>query len=520
MKNFHVTGNCVPDENYMVDTSDKVNKILEMIRKGSYFTINRPRQYGKTTTLDLVEAKLAESNEYLPIMLSFEGIGETGFVTAKGFCVMFLSFLAKDSNVIENNFIHIIEEKINQPNDFYELADIIADILRQINKKVVLMIDEVDKSSNYKTFIEFLGLLRSKYLKARKKKDVTFHSVILAGVLDVKNLKYKIRGDGHLETNSPWNIAADFVVDMSFNPKEISTMLNDYKNERACKMNVKAISERLHFWTSGYPFLVSRLCKIIDENIIPNRKNMGWSVADVEEAVKYILRENNTLFESIIKNLKNNKDLYVFIQNLVLGMESYTYVLSSPTLNLATQYGLINYSKTDIVMIHNKIFEDQITNYFISNSEIVKDTILSNISPNQFVKPDGKLDFDLVLSKFQQAVKENYIKRQFDKYLEIDLRLMFMMFLKPIINGFGFCFKEAQIGEEKRLDVVVVFKDEKFVVELKMWYNEQYHEQGKGQLKKYMELENINKGYMLIFSKDRERVNTSHEEDGIMLYFV
>jgi len=66
----------------------------------------------------------------------------------------------------------------------------------------------------------------------------------------------------------------------------------------------------------------------------------------------------------------------------------------------------------------------------------------------------------------------------------------------------------------------VFFKGEKFVVELKMWYNEQYHEQGKVQLKRYMELENIHKGYMLIFCKDREMANTSHEEDGIMMYFV
>jgi len=44
MKNFHVTGNCVPEENYMVDTSEKVNKILEMIKKGSYY-------YKQTTTV-------------------------------------------------------------------------------------------------------------------------------------------------------------------------------------------------------------------------------------------------------------------------------------------------------------------------------------------------------------------------------------------------------------------------------------------------------------------------------------
>ncbi|MBR3466963.1 MAG: hypothetical protein IKH15_07070 [Bacteroidales bacterium] len=31
--------------------------------------------------------------------------------------------------------------------------------------------------------------------------------------------------------NSPWNIAADFNVDMTFHPEEIAQMLRDYEND-------------------------------------------------------------------------------------------------------------------------------------------------------------------------------------------------------------------------------------------------------------------------------------------------
>lgn len=54
------------------------------------------------------------------------------------------------------------------------------------------MIDEVDKSSDNQIFLSFLGLLREKYLKCQQGKDVTFHSVILAGVYDIKTLKLKL----------------------------------------------------------------------------------------------------------------------------------------------------------------------------------------------------------------------------------------------------------------------------------------------------------------------------------------
>jgi len=56
--------------------------------------------------------------------------------------------------------------------------------------------------------------------------------VILAGVYDVKNLKLKLRPDAEKKYNSPWNIAADFNVDMTFHPEEIAQMLRDYENDR------------------------------------------------------------------------------------------------------------------------------------------------------------------------------------------------------------------------------------------------------------------------------------------------
>ena len=50
-KTFNTTAVCIPGEHYMVDISGRLQKIKEMIDAKKYFTINRARQYGKTTTL-------------------------------------------------------------------------------------------------------------------------------------------------------------------------------------------------------------------------------------------------------------------------------------------------------------------------------------------------------------------------------------------------------------------------------------------------------------------------------------
>lgn len=60
-KRFTVTGLCVPEMHYMVDLSGRVKQIVsEYIEPGMYFTINRARQFGKTTTLFMLEEGMKE----------------------------------------------------------------------------------------------------------------------------------------------------------------------------------------------------------------------------------------------------------------------------------------------------------------------------------------------------------------------------------------------------------------------------------------------------------------------------
>jgi hypothetical protein len=54
--------------------------------------------------------------------------------------------------------------------------------------------------------------------------------------------------------NSPWNIAADFDIDMSFSAKEIETMLVDYENDYHTGMDISTIAQEIRFYTSGYPY--------------------------------------------------------------------------------------------------------------------------------------------------------------------------------------------------------------------------------------------------------------------------
>ena len=285
MKKFNTTGTCVPNRHYMVDTSEKLDRITRFIENEDYFTINRSRQYGKTTTMVLLKNRLKD--KYEVINISFEGIGDEPFSSNVIFTKTFVE------QVFEKmEYTKIDEEdkiKWNNLSDFNEerpikwLSKKITDLCR--NYPVILMVDEMDKCSDNQVFLNFLGMLRDKYLARNIGEDYTFKSVILAGVYDVKNLKLKLRPDEERKYNSPWNIAVDFNVDMSFHPEEIATMLSAYEEDAHTGMDIKTISEELYHYTHGYPYLVSWLCKWMDEE-----GNRNWSEDGIQKAQKAFLK--------------------------------------------------------------------------------------------------------------------------------------------------------------------------------------------------------------------------------------
>ena len=132
-------------------------------------------------------------------------------------------------------------EPVSESFPMRSLGMKISNLCSQCEKQVVLMIDEVDKSSDNQIFLSLLGLIREKYLRWQQGKDVTFQSVILAGVHDVTTLKIKMHPGEESKYNSPWNIAADFTLDMSFSAEDIASMLREYSDDYAVGMNILEI---------------------------------------------------------------------------------------------------------------------------------------------------------------------------------------------------------------------------------------------------------------------------------------
>ena len=511
MKKFNVTGRCYPEQHYMVDITERLEQVKEMVDQGDYFCINRGRQYGKTTTLSLLRTRLED--EYTVFFISFEGIGETPFETGEALSYTFLNLLndSLDYGEVKQASLsmkELVGKYVSDSSGTLSLLDLsrkISQICIVSEKPVVLLIDEVDQAGNYKAFIQFLALLRDKYLKRMERP--TFQSVILAGVYDVKNLKLKIRSEGEHQYNSPWNIAAEFSVDMSFTKADIEGMLLAYEKDHKTGMDVAVIAGLLYDYTSGYPFLVSRLCKLMDEKVAgtekyPTKKDV-WNRNGFQEAVKQLLSEPNTLFDDMRKKLDDYPDLRKMLYELLYEGRSFPYNIDDRILNIAKMFGYIK-EYNGKVMVANRIFETRLYNLFVSE-ELLQSAIYAEGSKdgNQFIQ-NGKLDMRRVLERFVVHFTELYGNSE-EKFIEKVGRKYFLFYLKPIINGTGNYYVEAHTRDEGRTDVIVDYLGEQYVVELKIWRGNAYNERGQEQLLEYLEAYHLNKGYMLSFNFNHKK---------------
>ena len=494
MKRFRTTGVCNPNIQYMVDITDKIEQVKKLIEDNEYFVINRPRQYGKTTMLSALKRKLL--NKYLVISISFEKFGDIAFSDEEIFCKKFLKNCARAIRLIDRNNSNKLFEYSKDVTDLDTLSDYISEFIEECDREVILIIDEVDKSSDNQLFINFLGILREKYLRRIDDEDVSFKSVILAGVYDIKNLKLKLRPDEEKKYNSPWNIAVPFNIDMSLSEKGIEKMLKEYKNDRNIRLNAKKSAEFIHFYTNGYPFLVSRICQIIDEDL-----NALWNEENMIKAIKILLNEKNTLFDDLIKNIENNNDLKEYILDIIMNGARNTFNILNPIINLGVMFGYFK-NEDNMVAISNRIFSQVLYNYFSSLLEN-NDTMKKYNFKSDFICGNG-LNVEKILIRFQQFMKEEYSSKN-ENFLETHGRMLFLSFLTPIINGIGFAFKEVQVSEEKRLDVVITYNNNKYIIELKVWHGEEYHEKGLKQLVDYLNINNQNKGYLLVFNFNKNK---------------
>ena len=231
-----------------------------------------------------------------------------------------------------------------------------------------------------------------------------------------------------------------------------------------------------------------------------------WTIQDVERAFTMIVDGGytTTLFDSLAKNLENNPDLYELVFQIVMNGETFDFVITDPIINLGHLYGILSRSEQGQCQIHNRIFEQRIYAHMMDRVLQTKYRRLNGFGGPEFYTEEG-LAVAAILQRFQAFMREHYSNKD-RNFLEREGRLLFLSYLRPIINGKGFEFKEPNVAEERRMDLVISYGHQRYVIELKIWRGPKYHQEGLQQLSDYLDSYSLKQGYLLIydFNKNKE----------------
>ena len=261
-------------------------------------------------------------------------------------------------------------------------------------------------------------------------------------------------------------------------------------------------------YTSGYPFLVSRLCQLMDE--VVGAKNQAWTKDGFQEALRILLSEKNTLFESLNEKLTSYPELNTMLESLLFTGKAITYNYYEPSINIATMFGFVK-NQNGILVIANRIFETWLYNLYLSAAKMQKKEIYSAalMDKNQFIV-NGHLNMRLILEKFVTHFTDLYGDSD-ETFVEEEGRKYFLLYLRPIINGTGNYYIESRTREQKRTDVIVDYHGEQYVIEMKIWRGQEYHQRGEKQLAGYLDAYHVQRGYMVSFNFNKKKTPGVHE---------
>ena len=183
MREFNTTAVCIPSKHYMVDLTERVREIKKLVDAGKYFTINRARQYGKTTTIEALSKIL--NKEYFVVSLDFQDISNAVFESEVSF-VKGMARIICDSKdfmdvpVPDDYYVQFRElsEREDNAGKLDELFRVFLSWCKESPQKLVLIIDEVDSATNNQVFLDFLA-----QLTIIPHKFSTYTSMVVSGIL-------------------------------------------------------------------------------------------------------------------------------------------------------------------------------------------------------------------------------------------------------------------------------------------------------------------------------------------------
>ena len=495
MRAFGTRGTVRPDRHYVVPRTEEIQNFINRVKEGRYIVLFAPRQTGKTTFFRLALATLAsEDATYFPIQLDFQVMRNAAPAT----------FYSRLYRIIHRQIQFVFQKRRENPSEalthFLENAALtdsfsMVEFFEQFGsllgaQQVVLLIDEFDGVPQT-VVSDFLYALRHIYLSDEL---LCPHSVGFIGVKNITQLDYD-------RSISPFNIQDEFHLS-NFTLEQVRELFRQYTDEVEQPFEPEVV-ESIHKQTAGQPFLVNRFGQILTEELdIP--KSEMITMTHFAKAYEQLLGEGNTNLTHLTTNIQKDRRFETLLMKIVSYDKGVPFLLRNDIISELATYGVIGKGAGGMCEIANPIYQQCILQTFqplingLENEYFPEDT-----SPDlsDYLTADGQIKMEPLLDNFK-----DFIVRAGYKILQVPetpQEFVGQYLLSAYLDQFvrtvgGTMFLEVPTGRG-RMDLLISFNEQKYIVETKIWEGPRRYAAGKKQLVSYLKLEGAMEGYYVVF---------------------
>jgi hypothetical protein len=492
-KFFCKAGPVNPSDHYCLPLYQRLNEqnMRSLIEQKKYFILHAPRQTGKTSTMLNLAKILNAEGKYTALYVNVEGgqAARSNFIEGNRIILdEFLSHI-EDQRPDQEKIIAYLTQNINKKNiSGSSLKSMLQFWAKNSSKPLVIFIDEIDALVG-DTLISVLRQLRAGYAN---RPQAFPQSVCLIGVRDVRD--YRIWSDVEHQIilgGSAFNIKDESLRLADFNKEDVCNLYQQHTTATDQKFDSDAIEYAFEL-TQGQPWLVNALAyQACFVDITDRNKPITKGV--VEQAKETLILRRDTHLDVLVDRLQEPRVRNI-IDAIIRGTER-PLDASIDDIQYVIDLGLVKKQGKDLV-IANPLYQE------VLPRELTYVTQLT--LPQQttwYQKPNGLLDVHKLLDEFARFYRENSkIWLEQFTYKEAGPHLLLMAFLQRIINGGGKIHREYALGRG-RVDLLVEWKNQKFVIELKVYKDKNTLPEGLMQTSGYMDASGATEGHLVIFDR-------------------
>ena len=516
---FETQGPVDATVNYVVPRTAELAALMQRIKLGRYIVIFAPRQTGKTTFFrTALKTLMVEEPDFCPIELNFQVYKN---VASAAFYAHLYEQMREG---IENVFRQRQAAVPKQLRRFLEVSTItdhlsMLDFFKRLRgvlapQRFFIMMDEFDGIPDA-IVSDFLYSLRQTYHE-----EMASRCPFSIGIVGVKNLT-QLNYD---RTISPFNIQEEFHLP-NFTLAQVQELLAQYTAEVGQPFD-PAVVETLHRQTAGQPFLVNRLAQLLTQDMyIPETETV--SLTHFAAAHATVLVEDNVNIQHLRANVRRNPRFESLLMNIALSDKGVLFTFDNEVMSELATYGVIARGTDGMCEIVNPIYLYRILRTFAPLVNGLEADYYLEDTPggSHYLTADGQLRMDRLLENFR-----DFIARVGFRILAVPQtpreyvgqRLLFAYLEQVVKAQGGVMYLEVPTGRG-RMDLLVVHRGRKYIIETKIWQGAASYAAGKRQLAQYLTVEQAAEGYYLVFDHRQQphpRVETEHIDGQTLRCYV